>query len=168
MASTTQPELEERWRFPAVVIYDDAVTAYETSDNFVLCRTMDIRAGQRGRFARSRLVDSTGRLWHLDGAKVANGVGPLWGWRLFSRCVRASPVVVRGPEPADLGSIRQDLIRLVRFRASFVVVVRSFCATMSGREVSRLIPRLESAATVSDLVFVLLGGDFPERERILR
>lgn len=165
MASTTKSEFEQRCRFPAVVIYDDAVTAYETFDNFVRCGTADIRAGQRGRFARSRLLDSDGNLWHLDGATVAHGVGPFWGWRLFSRSIRASPTVVSGPEPTDIESIRRELARLLPIRDSLGVVVHSFCTTISRGEAHRLMPRIEGAATASDIISILLGADFPERER---
>lgn len=168
MANTTKSEFEQRCRFPAVVIYDDAITAYETVDNFVHCGTADIRAGQRGRFARSRVLDSDGNLWHLDGATVAHGVGPFWGWRLFHRSVRASPTVVSGPEPADLEAIKRDLVRLLPIRDGFGIVVHSFCATIRRGEARRLIPRIESAATASDIISILLGADFPERERACR
>ena len=168
MATSTKSEFEQRCQFPAVVIYDDAVTAYETLDNFVRCRTADIHAGQRGRFARSRVLDSNGSLWHLDGATVAHGDGPFWGWRLFSRSVRASPTVLSGPERADLETITRDLVRLLSIPDGLGVVVHSFCTTISRGEASRLIPHIEGATTSVDIISALLGADFPERERAFR
>ena len=166
MASTNKSDFEQRCRFPAVVIYDDAVTAYETVDNFVRCRTIDIRAGQRGRFARSRLLDFYGQLWHLDGATVAHGLGLFWGWRLFSRSVRAGPTIISGPEPADLDIIRRELVRLLPIRDSLGIVVHSFCTTIRRGDARRLIPQIESATTAGDIIGALLGADFPERERV--
>ena len=166
MANPTKPELELQCRFPALVIYDDELTAYETLDYFVLCRTLDIRAGQRGRFARSRLLDYDGLLWHLDGATVAHGVGLFGGWRLLSRHVRARPTVVVGPQPADLDSVKQDLVRLLTKRDSLGIVVRSFCATIRKGEARRLIPLVESAATATEIIDTLIGANFPERQSV--
>ncbi len=159
---------EQQWRFPAVVIYEDAVTAYEILDSFTLCRTVDIRAGQRGRFARSRLLDCEGSLWRLDGATVAHGVGAFGGWRLFSRSIRARPTVIRGPERADIDVVRRDLVRLLPMRNSLAIVVRGFCTEIRRGAARRLIPAIETAASAADIISILLAADFPERTEVFR
>lgn len=162
-----QSNFEHQCNFPAVIIYDDELSLYEGSYAYITCRMTDIRAGERGRFARSSLIDSNGKMWRIQGATVLHGVGRFWGWSLFfNRTVKVSPIIMEGPFPADLELVRREVLSRLTHRDAFSIELHRFVTYVGRAAARRLVPAVERATSVPEIISVLLTADFPERERI--
>jgi hypothetical protein len=166
MTSTQDSDFESRCPFPALLLYEDGMAVYESSYAFVTCGMADIRAGERGRFASSTLVDSTAQLWHLRGAEVLHGIGPCWGWNLFfNRTVRVRPTITDGPHSSDLEFLRREVVSRLSRRDAFSLEFHRFVTTVSRAASRRLLPAIQSATSTPEIISILLSADFPERER---
>jgi hypothetical protein len=163
---TANLDFNENCRFPAVVLYHSGdMSVYDTCDPFVTCRRIDVKAGQRGRFARATVVDSCERSWGIDGATILHGVGPFWGYNiLMSRTVRVRPNTCSPPAAADLDWVKREVVeRLSKEGKAITVDFRGFCATIERGEALRTLRKVEGATSVPEVLTRLLAMDFPER-----
>jgi hypothetical protein len=161
-------DFESQCPFPAAVLYEDEVNVYDAAEHYVVCRLVDIRAGQRGRFARSQLIDANGNCWQVDGARVVCGVGPFWGWNLLlSRTVRIRPNLIAGPTPVSIEALRGEVLKRLSRRDSLTITLRSFCTTIAAAATRRLTSRIQGATSAQDLIAILLSADFPERKETM-
>lgn len=163
MQNNRKTEFERRCRFPAMLLYDDSITAYDAMEALTLCRTIDIRRGQQGRFARSTLIDSDGHQWQLNGATIVQDVNPLLRWVLFARTVRAAPIITSGPHAADVENIRHEVLRLLTKPHSLTTVVHAFCDVFGPAQTRSIRPEIEKASSPSDIINILLSVPSPER-----
>jgi hypothetical protein len=166
MPGNQESDFESRCPFPAILLYENELAVYENSYAFVTCGMADVRAGERGRFASATLIDSTGQLWHLRGAKVLHGVGPLWGWNLFlNRSVCVRPIITGGPHTTDLEFLRREVVLRLSRRDAFSLEFHRFVTTIGRSASRRLLPAIERATSTTEIISILLSADFPERER---
>ena len=163
MSTNPNTKFEQLCRFPAMLLYDDSITAYDNMEGLTLCRTIDIRRGEQGRFARSTLVDSDGHQWQLQGATIVQDFHPLLRWLLFTRTVRAAPIVISGPHAVDMEKVRSDVLRLLAKPHSLTTVVQSYCDVFGPTQTHVIRPEIENASSPSDLIKILLSVPSPER-----
>jgi hypothetical protein len=156
--------------FPVLVLYEDAEMAiYETLDSLTVCTMADLKAGVKGRFAPSKIVDARGFAWRMDGAEKLRGEGPMCGYNLFlNQTIRVRLLTQENPEPAVLEPIRSEVLRRLKVRDAFSITVRSFCTNIGKRAALDLVPQIERANSIQEIIVGLLGADFPERVRIER
>lgn len=153
-------------RFPAVVIYDDALTAYELGDDLMVCRTTDLKAGNAGKYAPSTIVDSDGIAWQVTGADKLRAVGPFMGFNLFfNPSLRVRLKFASAPSPANLEWLKAEVVKRLKKKDAFGVVLKIGATTIDSEPAQAIIPQVEQASSASQLISVLLAADFPERER---
>jgi hypothetical protein len=153
--------------FPVLVLYEDAeMAAYETLDGLTVCSMADLKAVTKGRFAPSKIVDSRGMIWLMNGAEKLRGEGPLWGHNLFfNQTIRVRPRTEGNPEPGDLAAIKAEILRRLEVRDSLSITVRSFCAIIGKRAALALVPEIGRTVSIPEIIAILLSADFPERAR---
>ncbi|MBU4461446.1 MAG: hypothetical protein KJ579_12840 [Verrucomicrobia bacterium] len=158
-------DFNQHCRFPSVVLYRDGdMSIFDEMDALVICRGIDLKAGQRGRFARASIVDSNAMVWEVDGATKLHGVGSFWGYNLcLSQTIRVQPNVCAPPKLADLDIVKGEVVkRLGREQAVITLDLNRVCATIEHDEALRALPLIEAAASVPEIISELLAMNFPE------
>jgi hypothetical protein len=138
------------------------------------CRRIDIKAGARGRFADATIVDSAGFAWRMSGVEEMDR--PSVFWRLgmwFGRGMRVRPRIIGEPQPVELPSFKEAVVQGLKKRDAVSIALQlpggqCGCATLENRITQGLIPDVQRAASVADVIAVLLGADFPERKQWLQ
>lgn len=158
--------IDGQLRFPAVVIYDDAVTAYELPDDLMVCRKTDIKAGSAGKYAPSTIVDSNGIAWRVTGAEKLRSVGPFMGFNLFfNPSMRVRLKFDGEPKSANLEWLKDEVEKRLRQKDAFGVVLKIGATTIDSEAALALIPQVEQAGSARQVINALLAADFPERKR---
>ncbi|MBM3845441.1 MAG: hypothetical protein FJ405_04025 [Verrucomicrobia bacterium] len=153
-------------RFPAVVVYDDGLTAYELGDDLMVCRKTDLNAGSAGKYAPSTIVDSDGVAWRVTGAEKLRAVGPFMGFNLFfNPSMRVRLKFEAAPSAANLDWLKGEVVKRLKKKDAFGVVLKIGATTIDSDPANALIPKVEQATSPSQIINVLLTADFPERQR---
>ncbi len=163
--STIKPRFNEQAAFPAIVLYDDGdVTILDEVDAFVTCRTIDVSVGDRGRFAKSRVVDSNGVIWPVNGASVLEGTGPFWGYKILRpRSVRVEPNIQGEPKQSNLAVIRAEICERLRAPKSTITIQsKKVCSVLNHRRAIVVATAIESASAISEILLKLLSIELPE------
>jgi hypothetical protein len=157
-------DFDQRSKFPALVLYKGGdLTVYESAEGLLICRTVDIKAGQHGRFSRATIVDLTGTAWEMDGAIKVKRLGGFWRHVLPGQLIRVQPTFVSPPKIMQMEDVKQRTTFGLRKRDGVTLCLRNFCTNIEHAEALRMIPSVESASSVSDIIYSLLGMDYPEK-----
>jgi hypothetical protein len=151
--------------FPVIVLYDDGdFSMYDELDAYIYCSTLDVKAGERGRFAKSRVIDSGGMIWHVKGATVLKGVGPFWGYKIiFPRTIMVEPMVQGEPTQSNLVAVRVEICKRLRARKSIITIQsKKVCSVLCHRRALAAAATIESASAISEILLKLLSIDSPE------
>ena len=163
---------DEHCRFPVALLYDDGyMGADETPHMLTNCRRSDIKAGPRGRFADATIVDSAGFAWRMSGVEEVGRptvLQRLAQW--FGRDMRVRPRINGEPQAIELSSFKEAVVQGLKNRDAVTIALKlpggqCGCATIEKSVAIRLIPEVQRAASVTDVIAVLLGADFPERQQ---
>src|SRR4051794_22905573 len=112
-------------RFPAVVVYEDALTVYELSDDLMVGRKSALQAGSAGKYAASTIVGSDGIAWRVIGAEKLRGVGPFLGWNLFfNPSMRVRLKFAGAPSVVNLDWLKSEVVRLLKKKDAFAVALK--------------------------------------------
>jgi hypothetical protein len=162
-------DFDSRCRFPAIALYQEHdLSVFEALDGLVVCRKIDLKAGQRGRFGRATIVDSESMAWEMDGATKLHGVGPFWGYNIFlSQTIRVRPNITVSPKPAQIEEIKSEVAKCLRRKDAVTLVLKDYCATIGRAEAHRTVPLIEAASSIPEIIAKLLAMDFRERSRLI-
>jgi hypothetical protein len=154
-------------RFPAIALYAAGdLTVFEAIQGFVICRRADLRSGEGGRFARATIVDCNAIAWEVEGAEKPQGGGLQWNLRLFlNRNILVQPRILLPPKPADIKTVRPRVVEILQRRGQVTLVLQNFCTVVGHREAEAAINRVQSAASIVDIISILVALDFPEKHR---
>jgi hypothetical protein len=161
-------EFNQGCRFPAIVLYEDGdLAVYEAQEGLTICSRTDLKAGQRGRFARATIVDSDGTAWEMDGATKLHSVGPFWGFNIFlNQSIRVLPTISAKPKPTDLDVLKSEIVKRVRNRGCVTLKLKCFCTIIEPDEARRTATAIQTACSIPEIIGKLLAMDFPEKKRL--
>lgn len=165
---------DEHCRFPVAILYDDGdMGADETPHMLTNCRRIDIKAGPRGRFADATIVDSAGFAWRMSGVEEVDRPTGLQRLALcFGQNMRVRPRITGAPQPIDLQLFKEAVVQRLKKRDAVTIALKlpggqCGCATLEKRIALGLIPKVQPAASIADVIGVVLSADFPERQQWL-
>jgi hypothetical protein len=153
-------QFSARCKFPIIAVYIDDIIVFETFDSLTICAKSDLNAGERGPYGKSTILDSTGLLWQMNGAKKIGGHGPMWGLNLFfNQTIRIEPIIVAEPSIVSVEIYREKIVEHVDRRGFITVHRASGCSILENKAAKKILWKIAEAGKIEEVFEILFSAE---------
>lgn len=98
--------------YPVLVFAQGTVFPKRSAEEATRCTKVALK---RGYFSGQVLIDSTGTLLEIEGARKLHGIGPLWGYNIFlNQRLRVELITEESTSSVDIDEVKKRVLKALR------------------------------------------------------